>query len=564
MRLAMLWLLALSSVSAWAQSISLPGYFVEEYAPGSSAPNAFEFISPTEFYILEKNSGNVNYFKNRTFNKVALNLAVANQTERGLLGIAKDPNFAVNNFVYLFYSAATVDGGAWIENRVQRCTMQANKDLVLGPILFTIPNDPLQNNGPNHDGGYIRIGPDGKLYIQTGDLNRGQAANPRIEMNMSTTAVAGCGGLYRINLDGSFPSDNPFISDPDPKIKALWAYGIRNAYGMDWDPLTGKLWFTENGPSAYDELNIADRGMNSGWVKIMGPDSRGFKYGENGNVDWNASQLTILPGSQYRDPEFSWLSVIAPTGVVFPYTLKVYPAERQTVWVGDFINGAVYRFPLTAFRDGIAYMAGTEDKVADNLTERNQYRIATGFAETIDMRIGPDGYIYISSEFLSRVFRIRPLDEECGPSAITVVRGRQLGGSIASLNFSDDGKLLVGQGVSIMPPGSDHTTDVEFTTTSPDTTPTGLRAFIESSATAAVVEQTVAMFDFVGGDWETLDSRTIGGGDTLIDVSAAGDLTRFVRSGDSAIKWRLRYRAVGGQQTKYAVSIDQSTVSVKL
>ncbi|MBV6459563.1 MAG: hypothetical protein HONBIEJF_02711 [Fimbriimonadaceae bacterium] len=560
----MLCLVGLSAVPARAQSISLPGYFVEEYAPGSSAPNAFEFISPTEFYILEKNSGHVNYFRNRTFNKVALNLAVANQTERGLLGIAKDPNFATNSFIYLFYSAATTDGGAWIENRVQRCTMMANKDLVLGPILFTIPNDPLQNNGPNHDGGYIRIGPDGKLYIQTGDLNRGQFANPRIEMNTSTSAVAGCGGLYRINLDGSIPADNPFISHSDPKIQALWAYGIRNAYGMDWDPLTGKLWFSENGPNGYDELNIAERGMNSGWVKIMGPDSRSFKYGENGNTDWNAGQLTILPGSQYRDPEFSWLSVIAPTGVVFPYTLKVYPAERQTLWVGDFINGAVYRFPLTAFRDGIAYMPGTEDRVADNLTERNQYRIATGFAETIDMRIGPEGYIYISSEFLSRVFRIRPLDEECGPSAMTVSRGRQLGGSLGSLSFSDESKLLVGQGVSIVPPGTDPTTEVEFITTSPDTTPTGLRVFLETSVARANAEQSLALYDFVGNDWETIDTRTIGSSDTFLEASAPGDVTRFVRAVDAAIKWRLRYRTVGGQNGRYQVSLDQSTVSVKL
>lgn len=551
------------AASSFAQFTSLPGYFVEEYTAGSSAPNAFEFISPTEFYICEKNSGHVNYFRNRAFNKVALNLAVANQSERGLLGICKDPNFNVNKFVYVFYSASNVDGGAWIENRVQRCTMQPNKDLTLGPILFTIPNDPLQNNGPNHSGGYIRIGPDGKLYIQTGDLNRGQLGNPRIELNTSLSAIAGAGGLYRINLDGTIPSDNPFVSHPDPKIQALWAYGIRNAYGMDWDPLTGKLWFSENGPQAYDELNIAEKGMNSGWVKIMGPDSRGFKTGENGNIDWNASQLTMLPGAHYRDPIFSWLTPIAPTGVIFPYTVKVYPPERNTLWVGDFINGAVYMFPLTPLRDGIAYLPGTEDGVADSLAERNQYRIATGFAETIDLRIGPDGYVYLSSEFLSRVYRIRPIDEECAPETVSIVRGRNLMGGIEALAFGDDQALQVGQGVAALP-GPPVTTDIRLFTTSPTANPTKLRTFTRAASVGALLEQSVELWDFANETWVPVGVDIVDSSNTLVEAEAQGNLARFVHPIDGKIQWRLTYRAIGSQSRKYTVKLDQATVSVKL
>jgi glucose/arabinose dehydrogenase len=143
--------------------------------------------------------------------------------------------------------------------------------LVEPTLIVAFPRDTTQNNGPNHDGGVILFGPDGKLYGVTGDLNRGFLSNPRLEQNTSATAVAGVGGVFRLNPDGSIPPDNPFVSHADPRIQRLWAYGIRNSFGMDFDSLTARLWLTENEPNVYDEINLVGRGFNSGWLKLMGP-----------------------------------------------------------------------------------------------------------------------------------------------------------------------------------------------------------------------------------------------------------------------------------------------------
>jgi hypothetical protein len=103
---------------------------------------------------------------------------------------------------------------------------------------------------------------------------------------------------------------------PDPRIQRLWAYGIRNSFGMDFDSLTARLWLTENGPNVYDEINLVGRGFNSGWLKIMGPDSRNATYTENGNQAYNANDLIYLPNAYYADPVFSWLQPIGVTSIV--------------------------------------------------------------------------------------------------------------------------------------------------------------------------------------------------------------------------------------------------------
>jgi len=384
---------------------------------GVSQPIAIEFLrpdDPTRFFLIERATGRVKLVENGVVTATVLDLPVNYNSERGLLGIALHPDFATNGYVYLYYSLSSTGSdtstqSAWTDNRVERYTW--NGSALVNPVLIvSFPRDASQSNGPNHDGGVILFGPDGKLYGVTGDLNRGRFSNPRIEQNTSSTAVAGVGGIFRLNPDGSIPSDNPFISHSDPRIRRLWAYGIRNSFGLTFDALTGKLWLTENGPDVYDEINLVQRGFNSGWLKIMGPDSRNAIYIENGNTAYNASDLVMLPNAYYADPIFSWLTPIGVTSICFLRSARFDLGTRDQAVVGETNNGQLYFFEMKPTRDDFILTGSLADRVADSATERNLSRWGSSWGVVTDLKIGPDGYLYVCSLFANRVYRIRPVN----------------------------------------------------------------------------------------------------------------------------------------------------------
>ncbi|MFN3690179.1 MAG: PQQ-dependent sugar dehydrogenase, partial [Fimbriimonadales bacterium] len=377
---------------------------------GLSFPIAIEFLDPADpsrFFVIEKNSGRVKLVQNGVVVSTVLDLPVNYASERGLLGIALHPDFATNGFVYLYYTRSSTSGDSgtlsgWLDNRVERYRWNGSQ-LVEPTLIVAFPRDPTQNNGPNHDGGVILFGPDGKLYGVTGDLNRGVFSNPRIEQNTSSTAVAGVGGVFRLNPDGSIPPDNPFVSHPDERIRQLWAYGIRNSFGMSFDSLTARLWLTENGPDVYDEINLVERGFNSGWLKIMGPDSRNAAYQENGNQPFDAHDLVYLPNAYYADPVFSWLQPIGVTSIVFLRSARFEAGMRDTALVGESNNGGLYQFTLNGARDDFVLTGALADRVADSTAERNLARIGTNWGVVTDLRLGPDGYLYVVSLFANRI-----------------------------------------------------------------------------------------------------------------------------------------------------------------
>jgi glucose/arabinose dehydrogenase len=399
---------------------------------GLSFPIAMAFLDPsdpTRFFVIEKNSGRVKLVQNGAVVSTVLDLPVNNASERGLLGIALHPDFATNGHVYLYYTrsstgADTSTQSAWLDNRVERYRWNGSA-LVEPTLIVAFPRDPTQNNGPNHNGGVILFGPDGKLYGVTGDLNRGFLDNPRIEQNTSTTAVAGVGGVFRLNPDGSIPSDNPFISHPDPRIQRLWAYGIRNSFGIVFDSLTARLWLTENGPEVYDEINLVGRGFNSGWLKIMGPDSRNAAYQENGNRAYNASDLVYLPNAYYADPVFSWLQPIGVTSIVFVRSARFDAGVRDEAIVGETNNGRLYRFTMNAARNDFILTGALADRVADSVTERNLSTFGTNWGVVTDLRVGPDGYLYVVSLYANRVYRIRPVNPPAIVSGQARLEGKQ-------------------------------------------------------------------------------------------------------------------------------------------
>jgi glucose/arabinose dehydrogenase len=531
--------------SVHAQTVPA-GYKVETVVTGLSLPTTMAFVGPGRFLVLEKNTGIVKHFLNGISQGNALDLAVASDSERGLLGICLDPDFSANGFVYLYYSKSNVDGGSWQDNRVEKFFWNGTT-LTFVQTLITFPSDGAQNNGPNHDGGIIKIGPDRKLYIITGDLNRN-----RLEQNQSATLISGVGGIIRLNLDGSIPSDNPFTGYSDNKVWKYYAYGIRNSFGMTFDPFTNKLWYTENGPNSYDEINVAGSGFNSGWNKLMGPDSRNTL---------NASDLVYLPNAYYQDPIFSWLATIAPTGIAFLNSIEFSAPERNNMMIADNNNGNLYLFEMNAARDGIIYKPGTEDTVADNTTERNLYRWGFSFNSLTDLVIGPDRFLYAVGIAAGKVYRIRPVDYVAWPDTLSIFRGLLLGGNTKSLEDSDEDRLRLQQG-AILSGSNDAPIQFEVSATSTVGSTTQLQVIIESGASFNGVQETIELKNQQTSQWEII-AQSNPFTERTLTVFITSNPSRFIEPNSKQMQARVSYRRIGGvTQGKWSASIDQLVFKV--
>jgi len=356
---------------------------------GLSQPTAMVFIGSGDLLILQKGDGRVR----RVINGVlqageVLDVAVDTASERGLLGVALHPNFASNFFVYLYYtqSSSASDNGSAFDNRVVRYTWNGSK-LINPTLIISLPVTP----GPNHNGGAMTFGPDGELYIVIGDLNRdGQLQNFPAGAGPDDTGV-----ILRINDDGSIPMDNPFFSQGG-QLARYYAYGVRNSFGLAFDPLTAELWDTENGPDRYDEINLVLPGFNSGWERIMGPVGRDAE---------GTGDLVQFPGSHYADPKFSWFNPVGLTAIVFMRSPLLGADYQNDVLVGDINNGNLYHFKVNSTRDGLDFTTmGLADRVADSSAELQEIILGIGFGGITDLKVGPDGLLYILSFGLGKVF----------------------------------------------------------------------------------------------------------------------------------------------------------------
>ncbi|HEX8523387.1 MAG TPA: PQQ-dependent sugar dehydrogenase [Tepidisphaeraceae bacterium] len=379
---------------------------------GLSTPTGFAFAGPStsQLFAIEKNTGLVK-FKSGAAVTTALDLNVNTVSERGLLGIAVPPTFSTDTtkYVYLYYSANATAGDSsvdanWAGNKLSRFVWNGST-LSSEQNLFTIAPTSA-GNGPNHDAGPITFGPDGKLYGTLGDLNRNLA-----EQNNQTAANTSSqvGGIYRLNPDGSIPADNPFANNANPDFRKFYAYGVRNTFGFQFDARTNRLWDTENGPNTYDEINLVAPGFNSGWNKIMGPDSRDP---QNAPAD-----LVVLPGSIYSDPEFSWNTTVAPTGLEFLGAAGNDPAYRDLLIVADNNTGQLWKFTLNASRDGFVLPGNLADLVLDSGDSTSGLIFGSGFfASQLD--VGPDGALYVASLSTGTIYRIAGVPE---PSFLTML-----------------------------------------------------------------------------------------------------------------------------------------------
>ena len=465
-------------------------------------PTTLAFLGRNDLLVLEKNTGKVlRVIDGAVQNPPVLDLAVNSASERGLLGIALHPDFPTNPAVYLYWtcrSTGTSDDPFFaserqcsnsnkfgadtdkvlevplLGNRVDRFLWDGTKlsfdrNLIM---LLAFQNDgapqpPNQGDEEqpargNHDGGVLAFGADRKLYILAGDLGRrGQMQNlpsgptadglgaivPDDQYGGPQPDEAHLSGvILRLNDDGSTPSDNPFFNagvgsgETARNIQKIFAYGLRNSFGMAFDPHSGELWTQENGEDAFDELNRVEPGMNSGWIQIMGPADRitefksiettalhhedfpnlqQFRWGPERIANSPAealSRLFVLPGSQYSDPEFSWKHVLAPAAIGFLNSRALGAQYFGDLFVGfsvpDPLGGPLFRFNLTGNRRKIAVDdSRLEDRVADNLdfhelTESETLIIGRDFGVITDIKTAPNGNLYVVSLDKGAIYEI--------------------------------------------------------------------------------------------------------------------------------------------------------------
>jgi glucose/arabinose dehydrogenase len=396
------WLL--SAVPSLAQPVlNDPTLMVTEVVSGLNFPTSMAFIGSNDILVLEKDTGTVRRVLNGVLQPnpvLDVNVDTADipgvftVDEQGLLGIAVHPNFSTNHYVYLFFTESGLNqdtqGDSAIGNRVYRYEWDGTNGVLINPTLIL----DLMARANFDIGGVMTFGPDGKLYVVSGD----QSGFGQLQNNLDPFADPpdDTGVIFRLNDDGSPPSDNPFVSQGAP-WDSYYAYGIRNSFGMAFDPLTGKLWDTENGDFEYDEINLVNPGFNSGWMPLMGPVSRSLN---------SVNDLYQITGSAYSDPKFSWLNNVAPSAIVFVKSTQLGSTYQNHALVGDYINGNLYNFRLNTGRNGFVLSGALTDLVADDDTEFSTVLLGTNFNSISDLKMGPDGSLYVVSLFDGKIYKI--------------------------------------------------------------------------------------------------------------------------------------------------------------
>jgi len=469
---------ALAGAPARAQpSVTDPGLAVTTAASGLSQPIGIAFIGNGDMLVIEKASGQVRRVINGVVQPLPLiDLAVNSASERGLLGIALHPQFPAVPHVYLFWTESNTgaDSNAvstvpLLGNRVDRFIWNGSFLAFDASLLrlrarqtdnVPVPGHPGTQNvneRANHDGGQLRFGPDGRLYVFVGDLGRrgamqNLANGPFLTPPFVDDAFGGpqpddahlSGVVLRIGADGSVPVDNPFFAvgaamggEVGANLQLVFSYGHRNGFGMAFDPLAGHLWLTENGDDAFSEVNRVRPGMNGGWIQVMGPLSRIAQFKQIETLQFSSSlqqvrypptriayspavatsRLFMLPGAIYVDPVFSWKYDVAPAGAGFVAGTALGQQHEGTLWIGSALetSGRLYRMRLTPDRQLVDTSADPRlaDRVADNLTkhgttESETLIVGTGFGSTPDIVQGPDGALYVVSISNGAIYRIGP------------------------------------------------------------------------------------------------------------------------------------------------------------
>jgi aldose sugar dehydrogenase len=377
---------------------------------GLQFPSSMAFIGPNDVLIAEKNTGTVMRITNGTLSsKPLLDVNVANKGERGMLGIAVANNETnLETKVFLYYTE-TADGDGTDtpagDNIVCGCLYRyqlVNNTLVNPKLLLMLNVKPVEHGIPIHLGGKVIIGPDNNVYISIGDLG-----GRRTQANQGKWPPDGTGGILVMSQDGM--PVNRILGSQFPTY-FYYAYGIRNSYGMDFDPVTGNMWDTENGPNNSDEINLVLPGFNSGWKQVMG-----LAVDEEDNDAFNPDNIVDFDGKgSYSDPELVWRNTVGPTALIFLHSDKLGSQYQNDMFVGDVHGSRLYHFKLNEERTDLIL---PESHAASRVIETPQESelsgivLGEGFGGITDLEVGPDGYLYIVSIYQGKIFKVVPAGE---------------------------------------------------------------------------------------------------------------------------------------------------------
>lgn len=332
--------LATVFVCVVSHAATLPAGFSETTISGLTNPTAMAVAPDGRIFICQQ-GGALRVVKNNALLATPfITISVNSTGERGLLGVAFDPDFLSNQYVYVYYTTSASP----IHNRVSRLT--ANGDVALaGSEVVLMDLETL--SATNHNGGAIHFGKDGKLYIAVGE---------NAVTSNSQTLTNRLGKMLRINKDGTIPTDNPFYATATGDNRSIWALGLRNPFTFGVHPLTGRTFINDVGQSAWEEINDGLAGANYGWPATEGPTSNpSYVSPLHYYANSNAVECAIAGGAFY-----------APEVRQFPSTYV------ESYFFSDLCGGWIRRLDTDLQSNGFA----------------------TAISNPVDLLVGHDGSLY--------------------------------------------------------------------------------------------------------------------------------------------------------------------------
>ena len=371
-------LLVVAFASRAAAGTPIAGFGETVFRAGFSAPTAIAFLPDGRLLVAEK-AGDLNLTDGASVTTL-ITIDVCSGSEMGLLGVAVDPSFGSNGFVYLYRTLKTANCGSATGrfNEVVRITIGPGDTVIPGSLTVLLTG--AQTDNGNHDGGCLRIGPDGKLYVGVGDTGLGDnQGGPGSSTNpYSQDLGVLMGKVLRLNLDGTIPADNPFVGQVGARGE-IFASGFRNPFRFGFDPLSGGLWVADVGDLQIEEIDIVTSGGNYAWPRcegtlpvgcqLGGDDDPIFTYPHSGGT----SLGTSITGGAFAGASFGTFG--------------------NDYFFGDYTAGRLYHADPNGSRDDIA----TPDL------------FVTGADGPVDIVFGPDGALYYVSINSGEVRRVAPV-----------------------------------------------------------------------------------------------------------------------------------------------------------
>jgi aldose sugar dehydrogenase len=409
---------------------------IEPVYEGLTLPTTIAFLGPDDMLVPQNNTI-MRIVSGRMLEQPVLDLGNSTRIRSCICDIAimeRDNNNGTS-YAFVYYAKAEItedDGKTKVVDNLYRYDI-TNGKFINPKLIFEAPSS--LNANALHNGGKLTVGPDKNIYLTIGDI---EGRKTKAQNVNNGTLLDGSSSILRFTPDGA-AVDGGLLGNT-PSLDKYYAYGIRNSFGIDYDPFTGNIWITDNGPEYGDEINLARPGFNGGWNKVMGLSSR--------DKSFNLADLEFFNGTgKYYDPTFEWFDPIGVTDLAFVPGDKLGKEYEGSLFVGDINFGYLYRFLLNQSRTGLLL----NDSLSDGVANNNVETLESVFAKIndggiTDLEVGPDGLLYIVSSN-GKIMRLEPIDANASRTVIDGVAG-------------DNGTTDSGDATEAGPTGGNNTTTI--------------------------------------------------------------------------------------------------------